>query len=212
MSFEIPEQAKYRLTGGVILIIIAAFVLPGLMKKSNQRFEENLAMHLQVPPKPREPELNIPSAKQVFKQVKPTAKVETPHVVGRDVKVQLTKAHHLAYGSYLPAIPAVQTQEPEKIQIAKPEPQKSKPEVLVNRLGYGVQLASFTHPENASFLIQRLKKLGYDAKTYKLSTKNGMVYQVIVGKLSDKAKAIALQKQLAQNFQLQGMVVSKGIS
>ena len=48
MSFEIPEQAKYRLTGGVILIIIAAFVLPGLMKKSNLLFMKILPMKVLV--------------------------------------------------------------------------------------------------------------------------------------------------------------------
>jgi DedD protein len=212
MSFEIPEQAKYRLTGGVILIIIAAFVLPGLMKKSNQRFEENLAMHLKVPPKPSEPELNIPSAKQVFKQIKPSVKSQTPQVVHREVKVQLSKAHHLAYGSYLPTIPEAKPIVPPKPEVAKVEPSKSKSIEPSNRLGYGVQLASFSHSENATFLIQRLKKLGYDAKAYKLSTKNGFVYQVIVGKLTDKNQAIALQKQLAQNFQLQGMIVNKGMS
>ena len=212
MSFEIPEQAKFRLTGGVILIIIAAFVIPGLMKKSNQRFEENLALHLRVPPKPEVPALNIPSEKQVFKQIKPIKNVATPKIAHREVKVELSKAHHLAYGSYLPSIPQTheQPQVEKPVVVATKEPVVTTP--VNEKLGYGVQLASFSHPENAKFLIQRLKKLGYDAKSYKLDTKKGFLYQVVVGDLSDKDKAIALQKQLAQNFQLQGMVISKGIS
>ena len=203
MSFEIPEQAKFRLTGGVILILIAAFVIPGLMKKSNQRFEENLVLHLKVPPKPEVPILNIPSAKQVFKQVKPIEKTKSPEIAHREVKIQLSKPHHLAYGSYLPSIPAPKT------VAEKPPTITQQPS---NKLGYGVQLASFSQPENAKFLIQRLKKLGYEAKSYKLDSKNGFIYQVIVGDLGDKDKAIALKKQLAQNFQLQGMIISKGIS
>lgn len=201
MSFEIPEQAKYRLTGGIVLIAVAIFVVPGLMKKSNQRFEENMSLQVQVPPKPKAPRLNIPTAQQVFKKLKP-AEAQAPQVAQRDVSLNLSKAQHLTYASYIPHIPAEQ-----KIVVKK--------EVLVVKADleskhYGVQLASFSHPENANYLIKRLKKQGYAAQYFELPGKNGTLYQVIVGKLSDKQQAIALLKQLSQNLQLQGMVVSKG--
>jgi DedD protein len=216
MSFEIPEHAKYRLTGGVILIIIAAFVLPGLMKKSNERFEENMAVHLNVPAKPSAPVMNIPTAQQVFKTVKPANKVETPKVVQRDVNIKLSKAHHLTHASF---IPQISTQDEvsiaPKVEIAKLDDKPLAPVInkpILKEVGYGVQLGSFSHPENADFLVKRLSKLGYEAQVAKLITKNGQIYQVVVGKLSNKQKAIALQKQLAQNLQIEGMVISKGIS
>ena len=201
MSFEIPEQAKYRLTGGIVLIAVAIFVVPGLMKKSNQRFEENMSLHVQVPPKPNAPRLNIPTAQQVFKKLKPV-EVQAPQVAQRDVSLNLSKAQHLTYASYIPHIPA------EQRRVVKIEVSVVKADLESKH--YGVQLASFSHPENAVFLIKRLKKQGYAAQYFELPGKNGTLYQVIVGKLSDKQQAIALLKQLSQNLQLQGMVVSKG--
>ena len=201
MSFEIPEQAKYRLTGGIVLIAVAIFVVPGLMKKSNQRFEENMSLHVQVPPKPNAPRLNIPTAQQVFKKLK-HVEVQAPQVAQRDVSLNLSKAQHLTYASYIPHIPA------EQKRVVKKEVSVVKADLESKH--YGVQLASFAHPENADFLIKRLKKQGYVAQYFELPGKNGILYQVIVGKLSDKQQAIALQKQLSQNLQLQGMVVLKG--
>jgi len=221
MSFEIPEQAKYRLTGGIILILIAVVVMPNLMRKSNQRFEENLSMHLQVPPRPASPSLNIPTAQQVFKKIKPV-EVDVPKIAKREVQINLDKAHHLNYASYVSHIPEQAAVE-SKPKIVKSEP-TIKPEVKIastvkkqtqlnqdlgNKL-YAVQLASFAHVENANFLIQRLKKLGYNAQFSQLPGKSGPIYQVSVGKLSDRQKAIALQKQLAQNLQIEGLIITKG--
>jgi DedD protein len=224
MSFEIPEQAKYRLTGGIILILIAVVVMPNLMRKSNQRFEENLSMHLQVPPRPASPSLNIPTAQQVFKKIKPVD-VDAPKVAKREVQMNLDKAHHLNYASYVSDIPEpVESEHQTKIVKSQPVIQKKAPEVKIavvpkkpeqpkqdveNKL-YAVQLASFSHVENANFLIQRLKKLGYNPQFSQLSGKSGPIYQVSVGKLSDRQKAIALQKQLAQNLQIEGLIITKG--
>jgi cell division septation protein DedD len=214
MSFEIPEQAKYRLTGGIILISIAAFVLPGLMKKSNERFEESLGIHLNVPTKPNAPVMHIPTAQQVFETVKPVQKTQAPKVVARDVKVELSKAHHLTQASFIPKISLKDEILKSKPTIAKADANSSSTELPkdtnTKNIGYGVQLASFSHSENASFLVKRLSKLGYEAEVAKLTTKKGFLYQVTVGNLANKQKAIALQKQLAQNLQIEGMIISKG--
>lgn len=209
MSFEIPEQAKYRLTGGILLILIAVVVMPGLMKKSNQRFEENLSLNLKVPPKPHMPMMNIPTAHQVFNHVQ-TAKVVEPKIVKREVSLNVTKAEDL---HVLPTNIMVPKTESVKIINEKIVKQMAEPKSLPTKTSsksYGVQLASFSHPENANFLIRRLKKLGYDAQSFEIAGKNGKIYQVVVGKLTDKEQAQALQAQLAQNLQLQGMIVSKG--
>ena len=146
MSFEIPEQAKYRLTGGIVLIVVAIFVLPGLMKKSNQRFEENMSMHVQVPPKPKAPRLNIPTAQQVFKKLKPL-EVQVPQVAHRDLSLNLSKAHHLTYASYIPRIPA------EQKRVVKKE--TPVVQVALESKHYGVQLASFAHATSKSTRMQQ---------------------------------------------------------
>jgi DedD protein len=206
MSFEITEQVKYRLTGGVILITLAMIFMPMLMKKSNQRFEENLSLSLRVPPKPQAPVLKIPSPEQVFNKVKAPVQHELPHVAQRDVKIQIAKAKPLV--SSIPTLPLDKAEAivatPPKVAVVK-----AKPSQPSNGL-YGVQLASFSRPENADFLVKRLQKLGYDAQSSTLENKNGKIYKVVVGQLKDKNKAIELQKKLAENVQLNGMVVKQG--
>lgn len=196
MSFEITEQVKYRLTGGVILITAVCLFMPMMMKKSNQRFEENLSLSLKVPPKPQTPELTIPTAQQVFNKIKPTdTPASAPQVAKRPVKIEISKAERLE--SVIPTVP---------LEIAKPinQPVAEKSGI------YGVQLASFSHVENADFLVKRLRKLGYDAQSSTIDLKNRKIYKVVVGQLKNKEKAIQLQKQLAENTQLKGMVIVQG--
>lgn len=195
MSFEITEQVKYRLTGGVILITAVFLFMPMMMKKSNQRFEENLSLSLKVPPKPQTPELTIPTAQQVFNKVKPNQPTAVPQVAQRPVKIEISKAERLE--SEIPTVP---------LEMAKP---------IINLASektgnYGVQLASFSHVENADFLVKRLRKLGYDAQASSIDLKNGKIYKVVVGQLKNKDQAIKLQKQLAENTQLQGMIIVQG--
>lgn len=237
MSFEIPEQAKYRITGGVVVLSVLAFVLPGLMAKSNQRFEENLSLHLKVPPKPKAPVMHIPTAQQVFQQVKPV-KIKEPKVVERQVEVNLSQAKPLEKSSYVPTLSmdnaidvqtiAMKTELPKpkvvpvkKVQ-AKPKIQAKakvvtprvvakieKPAVMKsfnNGPHYEVQLGAFSNRKNAEFLVSRLNHSGYSARY--VNQRN--FYQVVVGNEPNKLKAIALRKQLAQNLQIQGIIVTKG--
>lgn len=201
MSFEITEQVKYRLTGGVILITAVCLFMPMMMKKSNQRFEENLSLTLKVPPKPQTPELTIPTAQQVFNKVKPTETPQAiPQVAKRPVKIDISKAERLE--SVIPSVP---------MQSAKPIEPAVQPASVAKKSGiYGVQLASFSHAENADFLVKRLRKLGYNAQSNRLDLKSGQIYKVVVGQLKDKNQAIELQKRLAENTQLKGMIIIQG--
>ena len=203
MSFEIPEQAKYRLTGGFILIILAFFILPGLMKKSNQRFEESMSQHLKVPPKPPAPHFNIPTQNQVFHAVAPKTKPQEPKVAEREVDLHLSKAAPLELG----IVTVEKSPPPVKVLPVKKTMAQALP-----KQAYALQLASFAHQENADFLIKRLKKMGHQGKILKLSTEKGVWYQVLVAKIENKDKALALQKQLAENLKLEGMIINKELS
>ncbi|GEM_PF-3258661 len=228
MSFEIPEQAKYRITGGVVVLTMLAFVLPSLMAKSNQRFEENLSLHLKVPPKPKAPVMHIPTAQQVFDQVKP-GKIVEPKVAEREVNVNLSQAMPLEKASYVPSlsmdkaidIPTVTVKaeilKPRvKPSIPAPKPimvKKEKPVMTKERNGslhYEIQLGAFSHRKNAEFLVSRLNRAGYSAHFRDYYVNHKKFYQVLVGNEPNKLKAIALRKQLAQNLQIQGIIVTKG--
>lgn len=191
MSLELSEQAKYRLTGGLVFMLLIVIGLPSLMKKSNQRFEENLSLHLKVPPKPKAPRLQIPTAAQVFNRVK-DVEAAAPQIVERDINVKLAKAEPLA-----PVVASVA----ETIQQAQSDDVK---------VPYALQLASFTKPSNAGFLVKRLQKMGYSASFEEVDGKNGTFYKVLVNQLNGRDEALAIQKKLASNMQLHGLLIKQG--
>ena len=191
MSLELSEQAKYRLTGGLVFMLLIVIGLPSLMKKSNQRFEENLSLHLKVPPKPKAPRLQIPTAAQVFNRVK-DVEAAAPQIVERDINVKLAKAEPLA-----PVVASVA----ETIQQVQSDDVK---------VPYALQLASFTKPSNAGFLVKRLQKMGYSASFEEVDGKNGTFYKVLVNQLNGRDEALAIQKKLASNMQLHGLLIKQG--
>ena len=197
MSLALSEQAKYRLTGGLVFMLLIVIGLPSLMKKSNQRFEENLSLNLKVPPKPKVPHLNIPTAAQVFSKVKEVEPV-APNIVTRDIQVKLAEAVPL---SPVVTVPKVKSKA-VVASVAAKKPVANTP--------YALQLASFTKPTNAEFLVKRLKKLGYSASFDEVDGKNGKQYKVLVSKLNDRSEALAIQKKLASNMQLYGFLIKQG--
>jgi DedD protein len=216
MSFEIPQQAKYRLTGGLIMVSFAIFVLPGLMEKSNQRFEESIAKHTAVPPKPKAPRLAIPSRQEAFANLQAASAVPEPKIAERVIDIQLSKAEPLVLSQELikPQVEVKSMPKQEKMLDVEP----AKPKIAQNNLPnpeknaqspFALQLASFSQQENALFLIKRLKKMGYSAQVFKIPSQNGGLYQVVVGHLENKENAISLQKKLADNLQLQGLIIHK---
>ena len=198
MSLVLSEQAKYRLTGGLVFMLLIVIGLPSLMKKSNQRFEENLSLHLKVPPKPKAPRLKIPTAEQVFLKVKEVEAV-VPNIATRDIQVKLAEATPLE-----PITPAP-TMKATPVVVKKIQAKK-----ILAKAPYALQLASFTKPTNAAFLVQRLKKLGYSASYDAVASQHGKQYKVLVGKLYDRQEALTIQKKIASNMQLNGFLIKQG--
>ncbi len=77
---------------------------------------------------------------------------------------------------------------------------------------YAVQLATFANKQNADSLLAKLHAKGYKATYNKVATKEGVVYKVIVGQATQREQAKVLQKQLASAMQIQGFVVTTGVS
>jgi len=202
MSLELSEQAKYRLTGGLVFMLLIVIGLPSLMKKSNQRFEENLSLHLKVPPKPKAPRLQIPTAAQVFNRAK-DVEPATPQIVERDINVKLAKAEPLAPVVVKPLV----KQPPVVASVSKTMQQAQQ---SLEKVPYALQLASFTKPSNAGFLVKRLQKMGYSASFEEVDGKNGTFYKVLVSQLNGRDEALAIQKKLASNMQLHGLLIKQG--
>ena len=226
MKFMIDERAKHRLTGVVVIVSIAVIFLPAMLKKSNQRFEESIHVSLKLPSKPVPPKVAMPKPAVMFKSLE-VAHVELPKLPEVERPVAIAKAESLSK----PPAPVLAKVEPIVVKPAVVKPALTKPAtvklavvkppvmstekkvaLMIKKDLYGVQVASFTQERNAIALVTRLKKEGFTANYSKFEGKQGLFYQVVVGQLNQKVQAVSLQKKLATNLQLNGMIIKTGVS
>ena len=218
MKFMMSERIKHRLTGIVVLVSIGVIFFPAMMKKSNQHFEDSLNLSLKLPAKPVAPKVDIPQQTAMLKSVK-IAHVELPHMNHQPEPAVIAKAQSL---SQSPASGLVKVEMPLKSVIASavvpskliapPKTVAVKEPAVINKEGYGIQLASFSQESNAKFLVARLRKQGYDASYTVYKSKKGQFYKVVAGMGSKKIEAQNLKKQIATNLQLNGYLVHTGVS
>ncbi|MBB1059712.1 SPOR domain-containing protein [Marilutibacter spongiae] len=95
-----------------------------------------------------------------------------------------------------PATPAPAPKKPEP-----PKPVPSAPSV-----GFAVQLAAFSHAEDAAKLRDRARAAGFSAFIESVDTDKGTLSRVRVGPVADRAEAEALKAQLAARLGISGIV------
>lgn len=236
MNISIDERTKHRLTGLVVILAVAIIFLPAMIKKSNQRLEENIHVSVQLPPKPSAPKIAIADKKAVFESVK-IAEVALP-VTKKPAHVsEIARAEGLKLKTpqkkHVPVLnkPVVaKTNIKQPVAEIKPKPVKlvqatPKPVIKpVNSLNsinskklekqmsqaYAVQLASFSSQRNAEKLVYHLRDHGYKAQYHKSTQDNNASYKVIVGQLDARDDAHALKEKLSESLQLHGFVVKRG--
>ncbi|MDF1646876.1 MAG: SPOR domain-containing protein [Legionellaceae bacterium] len=118
MNLAIDERTKHRLTGLVVIMAVAIIFVPAMLKKSNQRLEENIHVSVQLPPKPSTPKVAVTEEKAVFDTVK-VAQVALP------VPTEPTPASQIARIEKLTSKPTVKpiaamTPTPASKQSQKP--------------------------------------------------------------------------------------------
>jgi len=232
MNISIDERTKHRLTGLVVILALAIIFVPAMVKKSNQRLEENIHVSVQLPPKPSAPKIAIADKEAVFETVK-------------IAKVTLPVTHKPGHISQIARAEGLQLKTPEKKNVpvlSKPVVAKTKiklPIVEIKRKpmkqaeaapkpvvqhaniakldkemsqAYAVQLASFSSQENAEKLVYHLRDHGYKAHYHASTQGNNALYKVIVGQLDDRDDAYALQEKLSESLKLNGFVVKRGVT
>ena len=231
MKFVMNEHIKHRLTGLVVIISIAIIFLPAMMKKSNQRFEENMHVSLKLPAKPVPPKVAIPNQQTLFKTVK-VAHVDVPKIAQEDHPAQIAKAESLST-KVTRATELAKAELAKPIEVIKPvtiakvapvvvkapirpsamkvgpaaAPVKNT--VALKKETYAIQLASFSQQSNAESLVSRLRSKGYVASFNKANGKQGEFFKDVVGQLNQREDALILQKKLADNMQLKGFIVKE---
>lgn len=129
MKFIMDERVKHRLVGIAVILSVVAIFMPAIMKKSSQRFDDNVSMSVKLPPKPALPKVSMPDEKEMFKTVK-VAHVDIPPI-DEEARPEstLAKAEPLSQMNKGPAIiaeeepaknaPAIADAKPEMVKAAK---------------------------------------------------------------------------------------------
>jgi DedD protein len=225
MKLVLDERVKHRMIGLAVIVSLAAIFAPAIMKKSNQRLDKEIGMHLQLPPKPIIPQVAVVDKEKLFKTIK-VAHVQLPsknepiQVAKLNNKIPLEAIANDIENNFVAPIPPLEKVKVASLESNKPtvlvvkEPIKSqikpavKKTVVVasNQQMYSVQLASFAHRKNAQILVNQLRSKGYYGK---ITHKQGDQFKVLVGKSNKKEKALKLKNQLAIAIQLRGFIVSE---
>lgn len=99
-----------------------------------------------------------------------------------------------------------------KAKVKQPQIAKAMNQKMSKREMYAVQLASFSKVNNAQALVNKLQARGYKAHYARVAGRNGVSFKVYAGQVPQKVAANKLRVQLASSMQLNGFVVTTGVS
>jgi len=175
---------KHRLTGAIILVILAVIFVPMLLDGESPT---------------RITETNIPSKPDEFSsKVIPLDEITQPVLPETSPSVSST-----------PAVQAPPTAAPGSPPAAEPAPAApGKPQGTASKPGaWVVQLGSFSSEQNAMALRDQLRAKGYTAFVEKTKSGAASLYRVNVGPELERARAEAIRDALEKDMKQKGMVL-----
>ncbi|MDX1836840.1 SPOR domain-containing protein [Legionella taurinensis] len=200
MKFTMDERVKHRLVGIAVILSVVAIFMPAIMKKSSQRFDDNVSMSVKLPPKPALPQVSMPDEKEMFKTVK-VAHVDIPPIdeEARPAST-LAKAEPLSQMNKGPTI--VAEEKPGKniptIAMADIKPAVVKTQAQPTRLTQ-IKKPALVKPVSKSTSVQVAVKKTSPAVNKPISTANAAArygYAVQLATFSQQRNAVALIARL----------------
>jgi len=186
------NHLKQRIVGAIVLVALAVIFIPMLL--SGDKDKGMSIFGTNIPPKPanvaKVKTLEIPSPQQ------PPAAEKVIRTPVDEQNVESVKAESKKPGSKAEKPAAVTKVEPSITT-------KSK-----DAKAWAVQVGSFSNPDNALGLRNKLRQNGYHAFVEKVTTSKGEVYRVRVGPEVKRSEAEALQQELQTKLKLKGLVVA----
>jgi len=200
---------RHRLTGAVVLILLAIVLLPMLLnKKPNTETPE--ADHVVM-------EIKKAGKKVFVSRISSTTPTESTAVQrqssGADTKDKGKQSSVLFEPMVTSAVPAKSTvKAPAKKSAAKKPGTKqstAKKSKAVSASSWIVQVGVFSKSVNASKKVSELKKKGFSAKSGRVKTSKGTVTKVWIGPFKDRKAAEKMQDRLRHKTRQRGIVVKK---
>ncbi len=192
------QQLKQRLAGAIVLVSLAVIFIPFILEGP----QDEWAPRDHTIPEP--PDLGY------------HAPADLPKPVTRDEKPRDPPAENVAVeaapgGTQVP-LPVPEIAEQEQAEPAKPIPPAAKPVASPGleqaiASGWYVQVGSFSKPENARSLRDRLRSDELDAHLQTVEADKGASYRVLVGPSKTRSIAEKLQIKLVAGQKLGGIVI-----
>jgi len=189
----LDDGLKQRLVGAIVLIVLAALVLPAVLQEPQN--EASLADP--IPDRPK------------FEVV--TSIVKDTNQARRQLQARLDK-ERASYGSSDSTNTAQAELGGETPSAASSLPSDSNSDLVRQSAAplspaWSIQVASFGNKDNARKLQQKLLKADYRAYVNRFNVNGEPVYRVMIGPDIQKERAERALAKLAQNMQIQGMLV-----
>ncbi|WP_019624174.1 SPOR domain-containing protein [Thioalkalivibrio thiocyanoxidans] len=184
---------RFRLTGAVILIVIAVIFLPWLFDGAG--YEHMSGIDDPVPDAPTfaAPDIALPSEREA-----------TPPRPDREGagETRIADLHALENGEEGRETAADMDNGPT------PEPVETAPESRAIEAGWAVQVGSYRDGDNAREEEGRLREAGLPAFIDESEAEGRSIYRVKVGPVAQRDEAQELGEQLKEEFDITGIVVT----
>ena len=178
---------KQRLVGTVVIGCLAIIFIPALLDGEGVSPPE---MTSSMPAPPAMPEV------PVIQQERPEITADTLSASEPDADEQAA---------------APPSQDTDTTTSAPPAPERPKLNTAGIPATWTVRLGSFGEKANAEGLVARLREQGYKGFNRPINSSRGPLTGVYVGPVLTEAEADSLQRQLASEFELEGVVVQFSI-
>lgn len=190
------ERGRNRLVGAIILTSLAVVVLPMLFDGAGieRRAVPDVASERERVPRretPVEPETLDPAGEAWDFLEDVEARRQAPALSGQPRHLEV----------------------PEPAEEPGQEPELTTPGLDADGLprAWSVQLAAFRDLDNARSLRQRLLDDGFDAYLVAERGDDATLHRVAVGPRIDRAAAVRLRTELAERYEIEGIVVQFAI-
>ena len=191
---------RFRLTGAIILIVLAVIFLPWLLDGAG--YEQMSGIDEPVPPAPSfsEPDMALPSER-------PAVPRETAREVPASAEGEPRVAELHSLDDDFPATGEPEAPPAEPVE-AEPEPAPEPAPAKRIEAGWAVQVGSFRDGDNAREEESRLRAQGLPAFIDESTVDGRSIFRVKVGPVARRDQALELGSRLEDGYDLPGIVVT----
>lgn len=210
------RRLKERMTGAVVLILLAVIFIPMILDDS--AYEDVEITSTNIPPVP---DMNFRSDIVPLEELPPLEPPSLPvmELPQADITATVGAADTAEpkVNNQVPATGSITTtpapaditglESPSSDQVSEPVPVQSEDTSARSMSAWVIQLGSFTSQVNADGLVRRLQNEGFPAYIEQVKAETGTVFKVRVGPELSRKDAEDIQRNLKSKMNLDAIIM-----